>query len=268
MKKTILLTLFAACVASGCSDVVTKNFKVFAYPPDSEISVFSGVDLQELKFRSPATITAGAPKDPVLAAKAVVVVFRENYQPRTIPLSDVQNGDTLNIRLEKTLRDIVKYKQTYRLISPVVSQELQFRDRNISVSFAVGEQAFQMRFENGTAFDIKILWERAAYTDVNGVTHRLMHSGVRYQDRNNPIPDQFVLSKNSVQQTVFPVSSVYLSRQKKAYELHPLFRESDGAAGLRGKTVVLFIPVEINRQIIPYNFKIEITESVRETVKG
>ena len=37
---------------------------------------------------------------------------------------------------------------------------------------------------------------------------------------------------------------------------------------VKGKTVILFVPVEINRQIIPYNFKIEITDAVKETSIG
>ena len=57
--------------------------------------------------------------------------------------------------------------------------------------------------------------------------------------------------------------------ERKGYDMRPLFPlESDDAAGLKGKSVILFIPVEINRQIIPYNFKIEITDSVKEGVKG
>jgi len=269
MKKYIFAAMVAALAASGCSDVVVKNFKVFTYPSDAYVRVVSGVELQELKFRSPATITAGLPKDPVLAAKAIVEVSKENYQPKTIALSDIKDDDTLNIKLEKILRDIVRYKLSYRLVSPVVSQELQFRNGNVAVSFTVGEESFQMRFENLTAYDLKILWERAEYTDENGQTHRLMHSGVRYPDRNNPIPDQFVLSRSSVQEAVTPISNVHMSRQKKGYEVSPLFPvESAAAAALKGKSVILFIPVEINRQIIPYNFKIEITDSVKETIKG
>lgn len=268
-RNIVALFALAAFFATGCSAVVTKNFKVFADPPDSVIRVVSGVELKELKFRSPATIAAEMPKDPAFAAKAIMEVSRDNYQPKTIALRDINDGDTLTIKLEKILRDLVRYKLSYRLVSPVASQELRFRDRSVAVSFTVDEQWFQMRFENLTAYDVKILWERAEYTDVNKQTHRLMHSNIRYQDRNNPIPDQFVLSQGSVQQAVIPVSNVYMSQQKKGYDVRSLFSlESDGAAGLKGKSVILFIPVEINRQIIPYNFKIEITDSVKETIKG
>jgi hypothetical protein len=269
MKKYFLVAMAAALAVSGCSNVVMKNFKVFTYPSDADIRVVSGVELKEVKFRAPATITAGLPKDPVLAAKATVAVSKENYQQKTIALSDIKDGDILNIKLEKILRDIVRYKLSYRLVSPVVSQELQFRNGNVAVSFTVGEQSLQMRFENLSAYDLKILWERAEFTDENKQTHRLMHSGVRYPDRNNPIPDQLVLSRSSVQEAVTPIDHVHLSQQKKGYEVSPLFSlEGGGAAALKGKSIILFIPVEINRQILHYNFTIEITDAVKEIIKG
>ena len=268
MKKYILIALVAALTASGCSGVVTKNFKVFAEPPDSTIRVVSGVELKEQLYRSPATITAAVPKDTALAAKAVLEVSRDNYQKKTISLRNINEGDSLNIKLEKLL-EIVRYKLSYRLISPVASKELRFQDKNISVSFTVNEQGFEMHFENLSPHNLKILWDRAEYTDVRRQTKRIMHSGVRFPDRNNPIPDQFVLSQSSVQETVIPISNVYMLPQRKGYDVHPLFAlDSNVAAGLKGKTFNLFIPVEINRQIIPYNFKIEITDSVKETIKG
>jgi len=268
MKKHVLVALVAAFVASGCSSVAAKNFKVFADPPDSTIRVVSGADLNEMLYHSPATITAGVPKDPALAAKAVLEVSKDTYQKKTILLRDITDGDTLNIKLEKIMRDIVRYKLSYRLITPAVSPELRFRDKNISIAFTVGEKGFEMHFENLSAHDAKILWDRAEYTNVNGQKQRLMHTGVRFPDRNNPIPDQFVLSRSSVQVTVIPSGNVYVLPQGKGYDVRPLIPVgSDIAAGLKGKNINLFIPVEINRQIIPYNFKIEVTDVVKEAIK-
>jgi hypothetical protein len=269
MKKYVLVAIVAAFVASGCSSVAAKNFKVFADPPDSTIRVVSGVKLKEQLYRSPATITAEVPQDPALAEKAVLEVNKDNYQQKSILLRDIKDGDTLNVKLERIPHDIVRYKLSYRLVSPVVSKELRFQDKQISVSFAVGEQGFEMHFENLSPYDVKILWDRAEYTDVSRKTQRLMHSGVRFPDRNNPIPDQFVLSRSAVQENVIPIKNVFLLPQRKGYDIRPLFTlESDVAAGLKGKTIILFIPVEIDRQIVPYNFKIEITDSVKETIKG
>ncbi|MGE5173968.1 MAG: hypothetical protein ACM3MD_09065 [Betaproteobacteria bacterium] len=264
MKRYVMAVLVAV-VVSGCSSVATKNFKVVVDPPDSVITVVSGPDLKEMKYHSPATVSAIVPTGSTLASKAVLDVRRDDYKPLIMSLRDIKDGQTLNIKLDPMFR----YRLSYRLVSPAASDTLQFRDSTIAVSFAVSDQSFRFRFENLTAHPVKILWERAEYTDVNRQGHRLMHSGIRFQDRNNPIPDQIVPSRAAVQEAVIPVSKVYMAQKKKTYDIHPLFvRDNSAAAGLKGKSINLFIPVEVNRAIIPYNFKIEITDSVKEAIQG
>ncbi len=263
--KRLLIAGMAAVLVWGCSGIAPKKFTVLVEPSDSIITVVSGPELKELKFRSPAYVTALVPTDSVRAPKAVMTVRRENYKTQIVPLKDIKDGQTLNIRLDPTAR----YRLSHRLVSPAVSDTLQFRDSTISISFVLADQSFQLRLENLTSKTMKILWERSEYTDPNSQSHRLMHSGIRFQDRNNPIPDQLVPPRATVQVAVMPVNRVSFVPEKKAYEIRPIFDlHSDSAAGLKGKTINLFIPVEIDRAIIPYTFKIEITDSVRETIHG
>ena len=259
MRKYLLIAL-ALIFASGCASGIKKSFTVVADPPDSDIRVVSGSDLEAEKYRSPAKITVRIPIDSRLLVKNIVEISKDTYKPRKIQLRDINEGEVLNIKLDK----VVQYRLKYRLISPVQSDEIRFQDKILSVSFIVGEQSFQMTLANLSAYPLKILWDRAEYTDINNRARRLMHSGVRQQDRNNPIPAQTVPVQRSVQQTVMPISSVVYSQEKKGYESLPLFPlDSDMAADLKGRVFYLFIPVEIDRQIIPYNFKIEITEAVK-----
>jgi hypothetical protein len=61
-----------------------------------------------------------------------------------------------------------------------------------------------------------------------------MHSGVRYQDRNNPLSSQQVPPHGSVQEAVISISSVVYSQQTKVYKNLPLFPlDSASAAGLK-----------------------------------
>jgi hypothetical protein len=265
--RRLFIAVFATLFAAGCSGVVVKNFKVFADPPDAVISVISGPDLTEEKYRSPATISARIPKDPALAAKAVLEVRRDDYRPRVISLSDIRFGETLNIRLEELVLNRVGYELKFRMKSPALSDNLSFRDDFVACSFIMGDRSFQMSFSNLRPGEMKILWERAEYTDVNGQPHRVMPSNVRFQDRNNILPDQIVAAHGSMQQAVIPIDSVSVSRQARGgYEIRPLFvLDSDAAAGLKGKLFNLFIPVEYDRSIIPYNFKFEIADSVKKT---
>jgi len=268
MKK-YALAAFVVLATYACSSTVTKKFKVFVDPPDSVISVVSGSDLRELKYHSPATITVEVPKDPALAQKSVLEVRRDNYKPLIMALQDILEGQTLNIKLEKVVQQQSRYRLTYRLITPVVSDSLQHKDNSIAISFTIVSQSFQMRLENLTSNDIKIIWDRSQYTDEHMQSHRLMHSGIRFQDRNNPIPDQIVRPHVSIQEAVFPVNHVIFIPQKKSYDIEPLFPlDNDRAAELKGRTINLFIPIENNRAITPYNFKIEIIDAVKELIKG
>ncbi len=267
MKKHALVAL-VTLLTFACSSTVTKNFKVFVDPPDSVITVVSGHDLRELKYHTPATITVEVPKDPALARKAVLEVRRDDYKPIIMALHDIPEGQTLNIKLEKVIQHQFQYRLTYRLLTPVESDSLQHKDKSIAISFMIVNQSFQMRLENLTSNDIKIIWDRSQYTDEHMQSHRLMHSGIRFQDRNTPIPDQIVRPHVSIQEAVFPVEHVIFIPQKKSYDIEPLFPlDNDKAAELKGRTINLFIPIEDNQAITPYNFKIEITDAEKEPIK-
>ncbi len=265
MKRFVLVVL-TMIVAAGCSSaVITKSFKVRTDPPDAAITVLSGPELNALKFKSPATIIAEEPTDPALAARAVLEVSKDAYITRTIALRDIKDGQTLNIKLEKINQ--VRYRLSYRLVSPAQSDTLQFRDSNLSVSFAITDQAFQMRFENLTTAAVKILWDRAQYTDARDQPYKLMHSGIRFQDRNNPIPDQVVQPRAILQEALFPIRNVVVTGGRPPYDIKKLLTlDSEAAGDLKGKALTLFIPVEVNRAIIPYSFKIQIFDAVREDV--
>jgi len=265
----IVIAALAVVLVTGCTSTVTKNFRVFADPSDADIKVVSGTDMKERKYHSPAVVTAEVPSDPALASKAILEVQRENYQPKIIALKDIKPGETLNIRLEQIIQNLSKYSLKYKMITPAASNELRFKDGVIAIAFSVGEQSFSMHFDNLTDQDVKILWDRSEYSDVNHHAHRIMPSTILFPNRNDPIPDQIVRARRSVQEDVIPIDHVFLSPRGKEYEIHSLFPlYSDAAAGLKGKSFNLFLPVEVNRAIIPYNFKIDIIDAVKESIKN
>ena len=259
--KRYLIFACAVIFLFGCISERTKRFTLVVDPPDADIRVISGSDLKELRYRSPAEITAGVPSDTVLEKKAVLEITRDKYKPVVLALRDIKDGDNLRIKLEKA----VSYRLKFRLLSPVPSDEIKFQDKVVSVSLTVEDRQFHLNLANLTSSELKILWDRAEYTDVKNRQHRLMHSGIRYQDRNNPLSSQPVPPHGSVQEAVMPISSVVYSQQTKVYENLPLFPlDSESAAGLKGKIFYLFIPMGIDRQIFPYNFKIEIADVIKE----
>jgi hypothetical protein len=283
---------------AGCSgSIVTKSFRVITEPPDAVITVASSIEQHKNKYTSPAVIAVDVPSDSTITAKSYLTVTKSNFKPVVIPLRHISTGDSIKIKLDKIVAPFQKEYSTsantgsdvsrlrYRLLSPAMSDnlksqlgtrsltstlsdEIKFVDQIVSISFLVSRQSFEMRLTNLSRYPLKILWDRAEYRDIHARCSRLMHSGIRYQDRHNPIPDQIIIPSASVQEIITPVKNVHVSSPGRGYEINPLFDgESAGLAGLYEKVFDLFIPIEINRSIVPYNFKIQILDPSSMSVK-
>ena len=128
---------------------------------------------------------------------------------------------------------------------------------------------FQISFilTNKTSHSIKILWDEAAYVDENGVSHRVMHSGVKYIDRNNPQPPTVVVRKGTVSDLVFPTDYVYYASGKYGgWRETPLFPNSgydieelkEKAEKYVGKTLQVLLPLQIEGVVNEYIFSFKI----------
>jgi hypothetical protein len=247
-------------LAAGCAGT-KKRFTIITEPPDAEIKVRIAKDEDPDTYRSPAKISIRIPAQGKRRYSAFLEIVKDQYKPKKLFLNEIKEDEVISLTLER----IFRYRLSYRLTSPVPSDTLAFNDKVISVTFTPGDQAFQMALTNVAGSPIRILWDRAEFTDMFNRQRRLMHSGVRYEDRNNIIPPQTVPANGSVRQEVMTVDSIAYSREKKTYERKPLYTiEGDVADQLKGMAILLFLPVEFNRQIIPYNFRFEITEAIKE----
>ncbi len=256
MKKILILVL--ALAASGCAGV-SKQFVLTVDPPDAQITVFARPGEQGESYRSPANISVRIPEDRTMAAQSRVVISRETYKTAVIPLSSVQ-GNAVRIKLAKA------YRLKYSLLTPVRSDELAYRDRILAVKIIPREKAFGLKIDNLTQQPLTILWNKADYTDASGRRHRIIHSGIKWEKRAERVPPQIIPPGGSLEEEVLPESSIQYSGEKKGYVAKPLFvLDDERSLALKGRTVELFLPVELDRAIIPdYSFMILIQDVIKE----
>ncbi len=259
MKK-ILIFGFIIAIATGCS-TVKKEFSVIVDPADAEIRVIPGEGQTPQIYKSPAAITVHIPKNPAEAAKSRMEIKRDTYKTRIIGL-DMIAEKTLKIKLDKA----VLYRLKYRLVRPVLSEDFSYRDRIVAVTIIPREHDFDLKIENLTQKQLKILWDRAEYTDFMNGQHPLMHAGIKPQNRADIVQPQIIPPNGSVRDSVFPKSSVIYSQTIKEYGTKLLLPvDSDRAPALKGRTLNVFLPIEMDRAIIPdYNFKFEIVDVIKE----
>jgi hypothetical protein len=260
MKRILVLAL-ALAAATGCASGITKQFTLIVDPPDARIMVITQGDLPGESYRSPAAISVLIPEDRAMAAQGRVVISRENYKTTVLPLSSVQ-GDSIRIKLAKA----VQYRLKYSLLTPVRSEHLTFQDRVLAIRLIPREQYIDLEIDNLAKKSLTVLWDSAEYTDAMNRRHRIIHSGIKWENRAARVPPQIIPAGGSLKESVMPESSITRVAGEKKYAAKPLFvLDNDSALSLKGRTVNLFLPVEIDRAIIPsYSFTIRIDDVIKE----
>ena len=142
-----------------------------------------------------------------------------------------------------------------------------FEDQMVKIVWIPTSSQVSFILNNKTAHSIKVLWDEAAFVDENGVSHRVMHSGVKYIDRNNPQPPSVVVRSGTIKDLIIPTANIYYVRGKYGgWREAPLFPTSSvKAEELRskaekyvGKTIQVLLPLQIEDVVNEYIFTFEV----------
>ena len=161
--------------------------------------------------------------------------------------SRVQYGETKVVKVEQ--EGLSKY---------------QYEDDFIKVFWYVSSKQFNFELTNKSGYTIKLPWDDMAYVDENGNSKRVMHSGVKYIDRNNSQPASTLPKNASHSDVLLPTDNVYfVSGSYGGWRERPLFPEYDTnekaqASPALGKIVRIIFPILIQDVVNEYVFEFKV----------
>lgn len=139
-----------------------------------------------------------------------------------------------------------------------------FSDDLVSIVWNAGETQFDFVLSNKTDHSIKIIWDEAAFIDRDGTTSRVMHTGVKYVDRNNSQPPTVVPRGGTVTDVIVPTDRVYYSSSEygggwNIAPMLPITAQSEESMQmtvdeLKGKTIQILLPLGIEDVVNEYIF--------------
>lgn len=152
-----------------------------------------------------------------------------------------------------------------------------FEDSLVKVLWIVTARNISFSVTNKTGHSIKIPWDEAAYVDEAGSSHRVMHAGIKYNERTAPMPPTVIVRGGRVEDIVFPTDYVYWKDRTSysagqweekpllpAFDYHappflkgsyPTFEAFDAAVkGKIGKTLQVLLPLQIEDVVNDYIF--------------
>jgi len=106
---------------------------------------------------------------------------------------------------------IPSYVYAIVLDKPISSEKLEFTDDFISIKFYIELNGTTLGFEleNKTEKSIRINWDEISMVSPDGRTLRIMHSGVRFIEKDKPQAPTVVPPKAKLKDVLIPTENVY-----------------------------------------------------------
>lgn len=129
------------------------------------------------------------------------------------------------------------------------SLAFSFADKIVSVIIQAGYTSFNFIIKNISDNSIKILWNEASYVGTDGFTSQIMHSGIKYFDKEKLQTPTIIISGASLSDGVIPINNATWSDVEKRWIESPLINYGN-SSDLDGKTMKLMIPIQIVNGIV------------------
>ena len=143
----------------------------------------------------------------------------------------------------------------------------RYEDDYIDIVWFVGSKQFNFVLKNKSGHTLKINWDDISFVDINGRVGRVMHSGVKYTDRNNSQPATTIPKGASISDLLLPTDNVYyVSGQyggwRERYLIPCVYQTPDEfnkeASTYVGKSMTIMMPVIIENVQNDYTFTFNI----------
>lgn len=151
-------------------------------------------------------------------------------------------------RIEIQLKECTYPTQYFfSMIKPNASNDLHFEDNLVSVTFKISLKQIDFVLKNKTDNPLIIDWNKMSYVDVLNKSHKILHEGVKYIDKNSSLSPTTIPPTANIEDFVFPTDNIsYVSGKYGGWMQELLFPQGQKAKYFSGKTFSVFMPMEIN----------------------
>ena len=129
------------------------------------------------------------------------------------------NYDISLFSVEKTTGTEKVYEK--QIIEPVIEEGIQkfyFDDEMVRIKWHPAPNDIGFVVHNKTYSPVKIVWDEGKFIDENAVTHRLLHSGIGYEERNDIQSPTIIYAKDTLEDFVYPAD--YWQKEESSKKSH------------------------------------------------
>lgn len=176
-----------------------------------------------------------------------------------------------NVSLADVERPSVQQEQYSTPVIATVTEEggvqkYSYEDQNITITWQILDQQFDFTLRNNSNHSAHILWDEVVYVDEFGNSGRVIHAGIKYVDKNQPMANTVVARGSMISDVIVPSDNIYMNNIYQGWLKRNLLRSfSDKeevlintAEKTIGKTMKIVMPIEIQGVVNEYVFTFKV----------
>lgn len=155
----------------------------------------------------------------------------------------------------------------------------QYEDQYIQITWLYATNQLDFELVNKSDYTLKINWDNVSYMDYNGNVSRIMHKGVKYNNREESQGTISIPKGGRLNDMLVPTSNVYFDKGFGMYvpakwvqtALFPCYykKKSDMKADIArgtwlGRTIKVLFPIEIEGVKNDYSFEFRVDGVLNE----
>lgn len=155
------------------------------------------------------------------------------------------------VKVEKPENSSERYGEVKTIEEKGVTK-YSFEDELIDIIIFCNSSQFSFKLTNKSQNSIKVVWDDAVIVDYSGSTSKVMHSGVRYSQRDASQPASTIIRGASLDDIACPTSNVRYSDLLKDWVTDSMY-PSD-ITNNEVKQIRLMLPIQIKEVVNEYVF--------------
>lgn len=157
-------------------------------------------------------------------------------------------------KVEKPSDPNYRYGQT-KTIDENGLTKYSYVDDMVDILIFTTQTQFGFVLKNISDNTQKIIWDEAVYVDYNGNTSKIMHSGVKFSQREGEQPATTIIKGAKIEDIACPINNVRYSKILKKWVTDSMFPSK---MELAVNPIKLMLPIQIKDVINEYIFEFEV----------
>lgn len=155
-------------------------------------------------------------------------------------------------KVEKPSNSAVRYGKTTSVTDKDITK-YSYEDNFIDILIFAESTQFNFVLKNVSDNTLKVVWNEAVFVDVDGSTSKIMHTGIKYSQREADQPASTIIKGAKLEDLAAPTDKVYYSDVLKEWTSKSLYVNANKK--LEGQTIKLMLPIQVKDVVNEYIFE-------------